>query len=153
MCQLIDLVQLAEVAEGDSLPEEEVVSATTVSGQEEIMVVGEVATVEMNSETRESSPDDLGVQLDAMGKEAISELTKTEVEGEEVVRVEQTALPFLAEQLKRKKRYVDNFFDSKIENELYHLLFLFSSLSLFLLIFGILATFECGLFGVWLGKW
>lgn len=141
------------MAEGDSLPEEEVVSATTVSGQEEIMVVGEVATVEMNSETRESSPDDLGVQLDAMGKEAISELTKTEVEGEEVVRVEQTALPFLAEQLKRKKRYVDNFFDSKIENELYHLLFLFSSLSLFLLIFGILATFECGLFGVWLGKW
>lgn len=122
------------MAEGDSLPEEEVVSATTVSGQEEIMVVGEAATVEMNSETRESSPDDLGVQLDAMGKEAISELTKTEVEGEEVVRVEQTALPFLAEQLKRKKRYVDNFFDSKIENELYHLLFLFSSLSLSLFV-------------------
>lgn len=69
-----------------------------VSGQEEIMVVGE-AMGETNSETRASSLDDPGVRPDAMEK-VISGLTKMEVEGEEVVKVGQTVLPLLVEQLK-----------------------------------------------------
>ena len=82
------------MAEGDSL-QEEVVSAMIVSGQEGTMVVAE-ATGETNSETRVSSQDDPEVQLDATGK-VISGLTKMEVEGEEVVRVGQSAHPLPVE--------------------------------------------------------
>ena len=71
--------------EGGSLQEEEVVSAVTVSGQEGTTVVAE-AMEETISETRVSLLDELGVRLDAMGM-VISGLTKTEAEGEEVVRV------------------------------------------------------------------